>query len=110
MGQRMAFEAVQQSCPSAIMTDILEAFESISIAEDASWYMENMALSGQDIYKRETNAYEKLLPHLSELLARTGAKDFVTSPLVSETEWEDTIRHFPKFSQAQAQEQSTARL
>lgn len=34
---------------------------------------------------------------LDELLDRTGARDFVTLPLVSEHEWEETMRSCPIF-------------
>ncbi|CEJ87751.1 hypothetical protein VHEMI04503 [[Torrubiella] hemipterigena] len=97
MGQRMALEACQAH-PSTVSPDVLYAFERISIAEDPAWYMENMSFSRHDIYDKETDAFEKLLPQMRPLLEKTGAKDFVTSPLVSENEWEETIRLFPKFS------------
>ncbi len=96
----MALEAARSATAPSVSPDILDAFEAISVSEDPSWYVENLSWSRAYIFDRETATYETLRPQLDALLERTGARDFVTSPLVSDKEWEETVRHCPKFTSA----------
>ncbi|KAM3497068.1 hypothetical protein MY10362_009566 [Beauveria mimosiformis] len=100
IGQRMALDAARSATVPSVSPDILDAFEAISVSEDPSWYVENLSWSRAYILDRETAAYETLRPQLDTLLERTCARDFVTSPLVSDKEWEETVRHCPKFTSA----------
>lgn len=95
VGQRMAYEAVIVS--KTVSDEVLAAFEKICIAENASWYIENLGWTQRQIRDAETEAYERVLPQLDQLLDRTGAEKYVTSPLVSEKEWEELTGQCIKF-------------
>lgn len=106
IGQRMAFEAAKES--QSAPDQVLHAFERACIAEDASWYVENLGFTRKNILEAEGLAYENLLPLLDDLLDRTGAEHYVTSPLVSKSEWHVLIGHCPKFtSQGSRQDQAS---
>ncbi|KAG8420720.1 hypothetical protein J3458_002653 [Metarhizium acridum] len=96
IGQRMAFEAARQS--TRVSSNVIDAFEKMCIAEDAAWYMEHLGLTRKHILGMEVDAYEALLPNLDGMLEKTGAKPFVTSPLVSDNEWEDVLSLCSKFA------------
>ncbi|TQV96984.1 hypothetical protein V2A60_000357 [Cordyceps javanica] len=101
IGHRMAFEAAKSATISAVSADVLGAFEAACVNEDPAWYVENLSYTQDQAQDMETAAYERLRPRLDELLERTGARGYVTSPLVAnEGEWAETVCNLPCFSTA----------
>ncbi|KAF6808256.1 hypothetical protein CSOJ01_07669 [Colletotrichum sojae] len=91
IGQRMAYEAALHSEDES--PEVLDVFVMSCMREDASWFVQHGNRTRAQICDDEEKAYGKLLPMLPmlpELVERTGAKDYITAPIVDE----DSLKNF----------------
>lgn len=89
IGQRMAYEAALRS--GDVSPEVLDVFVMSCISEDASWFVEHGNRTRTQIWDDEERAFGNLLPMLPDLVERTGTKDYITAPIVSEDSLESFV-------------------
>ncbi|OTA93966.1 hypothetical protein M434DRAFT_11192 [Hypoxylon sp. CO27-5] len=94
-GHRMAYEAAASR--GKVSQGLLNLFESICVMSDLSWYCENGGGSRKEIFARDVEAAEAVLPQLPALLDETKAAAWTTAPIVDETSWDKFVERLPVF-------------
>lgn len=94
LGQRMAFEAAKSK---SLAPEILDVFVMCCIREDPSWYIEHEHFTRAQIWQDEESAFEKLQHLLPQLVEKTGARDYITAPMIGEQDLHEFILTLPTF-------------
>ncbi|KAJ6031793.1 acyl-CoA dehydrogenase/oxidase [Penicillium herquei] len=97
IGHRMAFEAASKA---GIDTNLLALYEAGVILQDSSWYVQHAGLTREEQFERESRALSACLPKLEQLLDGTGAKEFVTAPILSDDAWAEFVSELKTFEPA----------
>lgn len=86
IGTRMAYEA---AVAAGVDADLLALYEVGVLLQDSSWYIQHAGLTREMLYDRESRALDAVLPRLGELVQKTGAKEYVDAPILSQEAWND---------------------
>ncbi|KAJ5704134.1 acyl-CoA dehydrogenase/oxidase [Penicillium malachiteum] len=97
LGHRMAFEAASNA---GIDPDLLALYEAGVILQDSSWYVQYPGITREEQFERESRALSACLPKLEQLLDGTGAKEFVTAPILSDDAWAEFLSELKTFEPA----------
>ncbi|KAJ5614696.1 acyl-CoA dehydrogenase/oxidase, partial [Penicillium herquei] len=97
IGHRMAFEAARNA---GIDPDLLALYEAGVILQDSSWYVQHAGIAREEQFERESLALTACLPKLEQLLDGTGAKEFVTAPILSDDAWAEFLSELKTFEPA----------
>lgn len=94
-GYRMAYEAASDS--KDITQEVLALFEMQCIMADSSWYCEHGYFTRIELFESEARAFDAALPQLETLLDGCQAATWVAAPVVSESSWDDFMKHLSTF-------------
>lgn len=81
-GQRLAYEAALSANVSPIL---LAIYETGSIRQDSSWYLEKGGISREKQFEMEIQALDAGLPLLDQLLDQMDVEPYCTAPILSES-------------------------
>ncbi|KUJ13020.1 putative acyl-CoA oxidase [Mollisia scopiformis] len=81
IGERMAYEA---AVADNIDKDILDLYEVSAMMRDLSWFTENLGMTREEVKRRESETYGKVLGKFGACLRGLGVEEYCTAPIMTE--------------------------
>lgn len=106
LGMQFAYDA---AVAAGLDAGITQLYLATAMRHDEGWYVENLAMSQQDMFDAEEAALRSALPKLDEWMERSGVRAYATAPIVSPERWSEFLSQLAVFKAPEIQDSKAAK-